>query len=62
MINNYPELKMFRQGLVFITLQLDSPSRLAVVTKQIPSLVQDERRIRSQGKVSSACTSTISPT
>lgn len=29
---NYPELKMFRQGLISITLQLDSPSRLAVVT------------------------------
>lgn len=29
---NYPELKMFKQGLVVVTLQLDSPSRLAVVT------------------------------
>ena len=38
------------------TLWLDSPSRLAVVTKQVSSSRLDHSRIRSQGNVSSSST------
>lgn len=41
---------------------LDSPSRLAVVTWQVPSARLLDRKIRSQGKVSSSLTRTMSPT
>lgn len=44
------------------TLWLLSPSRLAVVTKQVPSSRDDDKRMRSQGKVSSSFTKTTSPT
>lgn len=44
------------------TLWLLSPSRLAVVTKHVPSSRDDDKRIRSQGKVSSSFTKTTSPT
>lgn len=44
------------------TLWLLSPSRLAVVTKQVPSSRDVDRRMRSQGKVSSSFTKTTSPT
>lgn len=49
-------------GSVALTLWLDSPSRLAVVTKHVASSRHDWRRIKSQGKVSSSSTSTTSPT
>lgn len=45
-----------------VTLWLDSPSKLAVVTWQVPSPRLLERKIRSQGKVSSSLTMTMSPT
>lgn len=45
-----------------VTLWLDSPSRLAVVTWQVPSARLLDRKIRSQGKVSSSLTRTMSPT
>ena len=45
-----------------VTLWLDSPSRLAVVTWQVPSTRLLDRKIRSQGKVSSSLTMTMSPT
>ena len=45
-----------------VTLWLDSPSRLAVVTWQVPSARLLDRKIRSQGKVSSSLTMTMSPT
>lgn len=41
---------------------LDSPSKLAVVTKHVLSSLVECRSIKSQGKVSSSITSTISPT
>lgn len=50
------------RGAVLLTLWLDSPSRLAVVTKQVLSSRLDCRSIKSQGKVSSSSTSTTSPT
>lgn len=46
----------------YITLWLDSPSKLAVVTWHVPSARLLERKIRSQGKVSSSFTMTMSPT
>ena len=45
-----------------VTLWLDSPSRLAVVTWQVPSARLLDRKIRSQGKVSFSLTMTMSPT
>lgn len=50
------------RGSVALTLWLDSPSKLAVVTKHVASSRHDWRRIKSQGKVSSSSTSTTSPT
>lgn len=46
----------------YITLWLDSPSKLAVVTWHVPSARLLERKIKSQGKVSSSFTMTMSPT
>lgn len=45
-----------------LTLWLDSPSKLVVVTWQVPSARLLERKIKSQGKVSSSLTKTMSPT
>lgn len=44
------------------TLWLLSPSRLAVVTKQVPSSRDEDNRMRSQGNDSSSLTKTTSPT
>lgn len=56
-----PPVKTGREK-VALTLWLDSPSRLAVVTKHVLSSRLDWRSIKSQGKVSSSFTSTTSPT
>lgn len=44
------------------TLWLLSPSRLAVVTKHVPSSRDEDRRMRSQGNVSFSFTNITSPT